>query len=126
MLRRTAFFRSFASNVSNSTSKTSNQSVGRPTMRTADQIAALNVEPHKRGLKDADRIFTNLYGQHEMSLQGAMKRVCFPLSRLFFQSAFSLCFGITTHFPLSMLENYLKANEKNIFHIVSTLTSICF
>jgi hypothetical protein len=37
--------------------------------------AALMVEPHKRGLKDQDRIFNNLYGKHDMSLKGVMKRV---------------------------------------------------
>jgi hypothetical protein len=29
------------------------------------------------GLKDEDRIFTNLYGRHDWRLKGAMARVCF-------------------------------------------------
>lgn len=38
---------------------------------------------HHGGLKDEDRIFTNLYGKHDWGLKGAMKRV-----RLFFETSF--------------------------------------
>eukprot|EP01108_Squamamoeba_japonica_P003532 TRINITY_DN2853_c0_g1_i1.p1 TRINITY_DN2853_c0_g1~~TRINITY_DN2853_c0_g1_i1.p1 ORF type:complete len:413 (-),score=125.56 TRINITY_DN2853_c0_g1_i1:72-1310(-) len=48
--------------------------VGEPVMRSQDELAALLVEPHKRGLRDSDRIFTNIYGKHDLSLKGAMAR----------------------------------------------------
>jgi len=35
-------------------------------------------------LKDADRIFTNLYGQGDWGIKGAMKRVCSQLRYMYF------------------------------------------
>lgn len=43
-------------------------------MRGQEELASLLVEPHKRGLRDSDRIFTNIYGKHDLSLKGAMAR----------------------------------------------------
>lgn len=40
----------------------------------ADTIASLMSAPLKRGLRDEDRIFTNLYGKFDRSLAGAMRR----------------------------------------------------
>jgi hypothetical protein len=45
------------------------------------------------GLKDQDRIFTNIYGEHDTGIKGAMARVSRPpsLPRLFPVLASSLC-----------------------------------
>lgn len=45
-----------------------------PTYRNKEEIAALMLEPHNRGLRDADRIFTNLYGLEDCTIKGAEKR----------------------------------------------------
>ena len=48
---------------------------------TRNQSAAVAVAPPKQkktkfgGLKDEDRIFTNLYGRHDWKLKGALSRV---------------------------------------------------
>ena len=34
------------------------------------------------GLKDKDRIFTNLYGEQDFGLQGALKRVCVKVHKV--------------------------------------------
>jgi NADH dehydrogenase (ubiquinone) flavoprotein 1 len=39
------------------------------------QSASFSTERTYGNLKDSDRIFTNLYGEHDMFLNGAMKRV---------------------------------------------------
>jgi hypothetical protein len=52
-------------------------SIATPHFRTKEEIATLMVEPLKRGLRDQDRIFDNLYAKHDRSLKGVMARVCF-------------------------------------------------
>jgi hypothetical protein len=49
----------------------------RPSTSVAARMMTPGVRGFHGGLKDQDRIFTNLYNEHDRGLKGAMKRVSF-------------------------------------------------
>lgn len=45
------------------------------TLLTSSKQTKIQWARNYGGLKDKDRIFTNLYGEHDFGLEGALKRV---------------------------------------------------
>lgn len=62
----------------------------KPVQLTTESITRSYSDAAKRSygnLSDEDRIFTNLYGQRDYKLKGALKRVCYFSLKYIFSSA---------------------------------------
>ena len=52
------------------------RTVYKQTLPVFTQQNSYSTERSYGNLKDSDRIFTNLYGEHDIFIKGALKRVC--------------------------------------------------